>query len=251
MLADLTGPYCCDSHVCLEVVAWQEDFEGDIDGWSHYDGAESPNMWHIYNYGGTQGDCWWMGDPDLAQGANIGGYHSHQYLVLDTPARTLSADNATLTFKMRHKVEDPGVHENYDVWDSMNIRISTNNGATWTVITGTPAYHGTSSYAFGQEHGEGQGIPAWGGSLLNWTTATFNLSSYVGQSVKIRFAFASDPAYDTTNDRSMFGWMVDDISFGGYTNNGVDDGQMVASSMVPLGGDLWHLSTDPAARVSQ
>lgn len=230
-----------------EVVAWQEDFEGDISGWTHYDGAESPNNWHVYDYGGAQGNVWWMGDPDLAQGSHIGGYYSRQYLVLDTPARTLTASNATLTFKMRHKVEDPGTHEGYDVWDSMNVRVSTNNGATWTVISGTPAYHGTSSYAFGVQHGEGPGIPAWGGSLLNWTNATFDLSAYVGQSVKVRFAFASDPAYDTTNDRSMFGWMVDDIAFGGYTNNGVDDGQMTITNMVPLGGDIWHLSTDPNA----
>ena len=230
-----------------EVVAWQEDFEGDISGWTHYDGAESPNMWHIYDYGGAQGNVWWMGDPDLAQGNNIGGYHNAQYLVLDTPARTLTADNATLTFKMRYKVEDPGGTGEYNIWDSMNIRVSTNNGATWTVITGTPAYSGTSSYAFGGQHGEGPGIPAWGGSLTDWTTANFSLSAYVGQSVKVRFAFASDPAHSTANDRTLFGWMVDDISFGGYTNNGVDDGQMTYQSMVPLGGDLWHLSTDPAA----
>jgi len=230
-----------------EVVAWQEDFEGDISGWSHYDGAESPNMWHVYDYGGAQGNVWWMGDTDLAQGSNIGGYHNAQYLVLDTPARTLSASNATLTFKMRYKVEDPGGTGNYNVWDSMNIRVSTNNGATWTVVSGTPSYSGTSSYAFGEQHGEGPGIPAWGGSLPNWTTATFDLSAYVGQSVKVRFAFASDPAYSTANDRTLFGWMVDDISFGGYTNNGVDDGQMTFASLVPLGGDLWHLSTDPAA----
>ncbi len=230
-----------------EVVAWHEDFEGDISEWTHYDGAESPNMWHIHEYGGAQGTVWWMGDPDLAQGNNIGGYYSAQYLVLDTPARTLNASNATLTFKMRYKVEDPGGTGNFNVWDSMNIRVSTDNGTTWTVITGTPAYSGTSSYAFGQQHGEGPGIPAWGGSLLDWTTATFDLSAYVGQSVKVRFAFASDPAYDTTDDRSLFGMMVDDISFGGYTNNGVDDGQMTYCSMVPLGGDLWHLATDPDA----
>jgi PKD repeat protein len=45
----------------------------------------------------------------------------------------------------------------------------------------------------------------------------------------------------------MFGAMVDDISFAGYTNNGVDDGQMTWSSMVPLGGQLWHIATDAAA----
>jgi hypothetical protein len=233
-----------------EIVAYHEDFESGADGWVMYDGTVSPNNWHIYNYGGTQGNAWWMGDTDLASGANIGGYYNHQYLVLDTPARTLTAANATLTFKMRLGLETPGTstqNPEYNGWDSFNVRISTDNGNTWTVITGTPAYHFTSSYAFGSEHGEGPGIPGWGGQLTTWTNATFNLSAYVGQSVKIRFAFASDPAYNTVDQPNMFGAMVDDISFGGYSNNGVDDGEMTFMSLVPLGGQLWHIATDPAA----
>ncbi len=231
-----------------EVIAYQEDFESGDNGWTHYDGAESPNNWHVYDFGGVQADVWWMGDPDLASGANIGGYYNHQYLVLDTPARTLTAANATLTFKMRIGVEDPAVHEGYDGWDSTNLRISTDGGTTWNVLTGgSPAYHFNNSYAFGFEHGEGMGIPGWGGIITDWTPVTFNLSAYVGQSVMIRFAFASDPAYSTAQQPNMFGFMVDDISFGGYTNNGTDDGQMIASSMVPLGGDHWHLATEVTA----
>ncbi|HOG26401.1 MAG TPA: T9SS type A sorting domain-containing protein [Candidatus Cloacimonas sp.] len=229
-----------------EVVAYSEDFESGATGWTHYDGAVSPNNWHIYNFGGTQSDVWWMGDPALAQGTYIGGYYNHQYLVLDTPARTLTAANATLTFKMRHNVETPSSNPPYDGWDACNVRISTDGGTTWTPITGTPAYDMTSAYSFGFEHGEGTGIPAWGG-VREWTNCTFNLSSYVGQSVKIRFAFASDPAYCTSEAPAMYGMMVDDISFGGYTNNGVNDGQMTWSSMVPQGGDIWHLGTDATA----
>ncbi|MEN6445618.1 MAG: T9SS type A sorting domain-containing protein [Candidatus Cloacimonas sp.] len=230
-----------------EVVAYSEDFESGATGWTHYDGAVSPNNWHIYNAGGTQGNVWWMGDPALAQGANIGGYYNHQYLVLDTPARTLTAANATLTFKLRHNLESPtGATAPYTGWDACNVRISTNGGTTWTPITGTPTYDMTSAYSFGFEHGEGAGIPGWGG-VREWTTATFDLSAYVGQSVKIRFAFASDPAYCTSDAPAMFGMMVDDISVGGYSNNGVDDGQMTWTSLVPQGGDIWNLGTDTTA----
>ncbi len=84
-----------------------EDFESGATGWTHYDSSVSPNNWHIYNlFGGTQGNVWWMGDPAAGRGTNIGGYYNHQYLVLNA-ARTLTATNATLTFKMRHNVEDP------------------------------------------------------------------------------------------------------------------------------------------------
>ncbi|MDY0325059.1 MAG: choice-of-anchor J domain-containing protein [Candidatus Cloacimonadaceae bacterium] len=231
-----------------EVVAYQEDFESGENGWTHYDGAVSPNDWHVFDYGGPQGNAWWMGDPSLASGGNIGGYYNHQYLVLDTPARTLTAANATLTFKMRLGLEDPGASGGYDGWDSANVRISTNGGTTWSVLTNpTPTYDFANSYAFGFEHGEGMGIPGWGGIVTNWTPVTFNLAAYIGQSVMIRFAFASDPAYSTAQQANMFGFMVDDIAFGGYTNNGVDDGQMVSSSLVPLGGDYWHIATDPTA----
>lgn len=230
-----------------EVVAYQEDFESGLGDWVHYDGADSPNQWDIYNYGGTQGNVWWMGDTALATGDNIGGYYDHQYLVLDTPSRRISAANALLTFKYRLGLEEPGINEDYDGWDSANIRVSTDGGTTWTVIEGSPAYDFDNSYAFGFEHGEGLGIPGWGGMVTTWTNATFNLSAYVGEDVMIRFAFASDPAYSTADQPNMFGFMVDDIAFGGYSNNGVDDGQMVSSSMVPLGGDIWHIAEDATA----
>ncbi|MDD2228026.1 MAG: FlgD immunoglobulin-like domain containing protein [Candidatus Cloacimonetes bacterium] len=231
----------------LEVVVYEENFESGAPGWTHYDAAQSPNNWHIHNAGGTQANVWWMGDPALASGANIGGYYDHQYLVLNTPARTLTAANASLTFKMKTGLEDPAASGGYDGWDSANIRISTNGGTTWSVISGSPAYQFQNSYAFGYEHGEGMGIAGWGGITPNWISATFNLSAYVGQSVMIRFAFASDPAYSTADAPAMFGFMIDDISFGGYTNNGTNDGQMTFASLVPLGGDIWNLATEANA----
>lgn len=231
-----------------EVVAWEENFESGAPGWTHYDGAVSPSQWHVYNAGGTQGNVWWMGDPALAQGANIGGYHDHQYLVLNTPARTITAANTNLTFKMRYNLEaTAGATAPYNGWDAVNVRVSTNGGTTWTPISGTPAYNMTSSYAFGFQHNEGPNIPGWGGVLNDWTNCTFSLSAYVGQSVMIRFAFASDPAYSTGDAPAMFGVMVDDIAFADYTNNGVNDGQMTWASLVPLGGDLWSIATDATA----
>jgi hypothetical protein len=231
-----------------EVVAWQEDFEHGATGWNHYDGGVSPNNWHIYNYGGAQLNVWWMGDPALAQGANIGGYYDHQYLVLDTPARTISAAATNLTFKMATGLEAPGTSGNYNGWDAFNIRISTNGGTTWTVLQpSAPAYDFTSAYSFGFEFGEGVGVPGWGGQHAPWVSVTASLSAYVGQSVKIRFAFASDPAESTGDDPTLFGVMLDDISFGGYTNNGSNDGQMTYQSLVPLGGDLWAIAEDASA----
>ncbi|MEF3695282.1 MAG: FlgD immunoglobulin-like domain containing protein [Candidatus Cloacimonadota bacterium] len=247
-LVALTAMLMAGNTSRYEVVHYQEDFESGATGWTHYDGGEAPSNWHIYNNGDAQGNVWWMGDPDLASGANIGGYHDHHYVVLDTPARTIAAGSTALTFKLRYYVEEPtGATAPYTGWDACNVRISTDGGTTWTPISGTPAYNMTSAYSFGFEHGEGPNIPGWGGVQATWVNANFDLSAYVGQSVKIRFAFGSDPAYSTGDAPAMFGMMVDDISVGGYTNNGVDDGQMTWSSMVPLGGDHWHIATDALA----
>ena len=227
-----------------ETSVFLEDFENGLT-WDHYDGAEPNSMWHLINnhplvYNNT-GYSWFMGDHDL--GAN-GGYLDAMYLVLDTPSIVVPTDNSTLTFKLNYHVEDPGMHEGYDGWDGCNLRISTDDGATWEILTPTtPAYNATSMYSFGFVHGEGMGIPGWGGNTNGWVDASANLSQYAGQSVKIRFAFASDPAYNTTNDAQMFGMCVDNISLGSFNEN-FDDGQehgMTYASLVPLGGDLWHI----------
>lgn len=229
-----------------EVVAFQENFESGATGWTHVDGAVSPNNWHVYAAGAPQANVWWMGDPALASGANIGGYYDEQYLVLDTPQVLVPTATPTLTFKVKYNVEAPaGATAPYTGWDACNVRISTNNGQTWTPISGTPAYNITSAYSFGFSHGEGPNIPGWGGNSNGWQNATFSLTAYAGQNVKIRFAFASDPSYSTgsTGAAALFGMMVDDIALGAYTNNGVNDGQMTWTSLVPLGGDLWHIAT--------
>ena len=230
-------------------VFYTEDFESGAAGWTHFDGAVSPNDWHIYaGDGAATPPCWWMGDPTLP---GIGGYYDHQYLVLDTAVIPISTGNSTLTFKMKHGLEDPGASGDYDGWDSFNLRISTNSGVSYSVIPTTALslpYDFANSYAFGSEHGEGLGVPGWGGQR-GWTPVTVDLSSYLvsgAANVKIRFAFASDPAQSTADDPDLFGVMLDDISLAAYSNQGVDTG-MSYSSLVPTAGDFWHVATDASA----
>lgn len=229
-------------------IFYNEDFETGAPGWTHYDGAVSPNQWHIYAGDGSPlAPCWWMGE----EGGN-GGYYDHQYLVLDTEVITISTGNSTLMFNMRHGLEDPGASGDYDGWDSFNIRISVNAGVDWTVIPTTavlPAYDFANSYAFGSEFGEGLGVPGWGGMRANWIPVTADLSSYlVGgtRDVKIRFAFAADPAYSTSQNPALFGVMLDTIELAGYSNAGVATGMSFAS-LVPTAGDFWHVATDATA----
>ncbi len=217
-------------------VTYQETFENDMDGWSTLDGTLPNSMWHLDDYDTPDGTglSWWMGDSAL------GGYLNSMYLVLDTDPINVPA-SGVLTFDLNYSVEDPaGATDPYDGWDGCNIRMSLDNGATWTVISGTPAYNATSLYSFGSEHGEGPGIAGWGGTSNGWVSASFDLSDYERQDVMIRFAFASDPSYCTQDNASLHGMFVDNIVLGTFSNDGVETG-MTASSMVPVAGDIWAL----------
>lgn len=236
-----------------EEIIFEEDFEDGLGDWEYYDETAPDDwneFWHLSTVGAYAGNSWWMGDEEL------GGYTSHRYLILDTPTITLAAADPELNFMFALNCEDPGVSDPYDAWDGANIRISTDNGSTWDVIEGTPAYNGDSFYSFGYEFNEGPGIPAWGSTTIwaDWTAATFDLSAYAGQEVRIRFAFASDPAYDTADDPDMFGFKVDDIVIdtadGTFESDGdgaAGDAEMVASYGGDIAGNLWHIYTDNAA----
>ncbi len=217
------------------------DFEGTIE-WTSQDMTMASGMWHVDDFDTPEGTgmAWWMGDTV------INGYLDGAYLVLDTPD-ILVPQGGHLTFDLNYNVEGSASEPLYDGWDGSNVRISTNGGASWSVIAGSPSYNSSSLYSFGSTHGEGPNIAGWGGSSNGWVSADFDLSSYSGQTVKIRFAFASDGGLGTTENPSWFGVIVDNIVLGEFDNGGVDDGTMVSESMVPVAGDLWHVYEDATA----
>ena len=218
------------------------DFEGTLE-WTSLDLTMASGMWHVDDFDTPDGTgmAWWMGDTV------INGYLDHTYLILDTP-EILVPQGGHLTFDLNYNVEGTaGAETPYNGWDGSNVRISTNGGASWSVIAGSPSYNSSSLYSFGSTHGEGPNIAGWGGSSNGWVSADFDLSSYSGQTVKIRFAFASDGGLCTTDDPSLFGVIVDNIVLGEFDNGGVDDGTMVSESMVPVAGNLWHVYEDATA----
>lgn len=195
-----------------------------------------PSRWHLSSWLAYDGICWWMADSLLG---NQGGYDNGWYEVLDTDPILLSGLSPKLQFVHRYSVETPGGEPaGYNGWDGMNVRISVDNGATWQILQNpVPAYTKSSLYSFGEQHGEGQGIPGWAGVLNSWTNVTFDLSNFSGQTVRIRFAFASDPGL-STNDGApeLFGWQIDNISVSSsagnlYTNFGTASG-VTASNLV-------------------
>lgn len=228
-------------------VIFSEDFENGENGWATTDLTEVPTMWHVSDQYAYEGDSWWCGDEAL------GGYNNHWLQYLETPVWNLSGANApVLSFMGKWLIEAPGGEPaGYDGWDTANMWISTDGGATWNPIapaTG-PAYNVTSSYAFGYEFNMGTGIPGWGGAS-DWSEITVDLSGYATSAVQFRFAFCSDPAYSTPDDPSLFGFFVDNIAVTDgatelFSNDGVDNGDLTPTT-IPGSGDFWVLTDESA-----
>jgi hypothetical protein len=199
--------------------------------------SNPPSRWHVDSWMAYEGgSSWWVADLSFG---NQGGYDNGWYEALDTDTILLTGSGLTLQFGHRYSVENPGGEPaGYDGWDGMNVRISTDGGDTWQVLQNpVPAYTKSSLYSFGEQHGEGPGIPGWAGELNAWTNVNFDLSAFASQTVKIRFAFASDPGV-STNDGApdLFGWQIDNIIISSssgtlYSNNGVASG-VTATNLV-------------------
>lgn len=130
-----------------------------------------------------------VGPPTAHTGDNCiatqiaGLYHVNQSFstaVADSPPINLAgATNPKVSFWAYDHTEGG----TFDGWD---LRVSTNGGQSFTVVTGvTPPYNLTLL-----------GDPAWGGnnSQKGWQNYSADLTPYVGQSVILRFAFRSDGA---------------------------------------------------------
>jgi hypothetical protein len=81
--------------------------------------------------------------------------------------------------------------------DGGNVKISTNGGTTWTLITPVAGY---PTPAMGWN-----GEPGFTGASDGWELVTFDLSAYLGQDVKFKFTFGSDGSVTAP------GWYIDDV----------------------------------------
>ena len=116
--------------------------------------------------------------------------------------------NATVTMTLKNAI-DLSANENprlsfwtkFDIesgWDYGQVEISTNNGTTFTPLTGIYTTPGSGSF---QPVGE----PLYDGIQTSWVNEIMNLSNYNTNQVKLKFELKSDAS--VTKD----GWFVDDI----------------------------------------
>jgi hypothetical protein len=87
-------------------------------------------------------------------------------------------------------------------YDGGNVKISTNNGGSWTTLTPIGGYT--------QQNVAALNGPGYAGNSGGWVEAQFNLSTYANQTVRFRWTFCAD------NMIQGQGWYIDDVQTTGF-----------------------------------
>ncbi|MEM8488015.1 MAG: T9SS type A sorting domain-containing protein [Bacteroidota bacterium] len=183
----------------------QYDFENEVQGitgtnaWGRTTPAYGVNFAH-------SGEFAWATSPAGAYPA------SPELATLELPAMNLiGIPEAYLVFWHWYDAEhngsaSPDSPANTTLWDGGNVKVSVDDGTTWTLLTPDNGYNGT--IASGRQNPL-DGEPAFGGYSFGWRQEIVPLP--VGTEVRLRFDFGSD-AGNTETAIDYAGWLLDDIT---------------------------------------
>jgi hypothetical protein len=156
--------------------------------WSH---SGSLDVWCITTNRTWNGDAvWYCGDT--AARAYPNGCHA----VLDTPPFVVGTGGGLLFRQWIQTEYDTGNH----YWDGAVLRVSTDNGVSFTSIAPTTGYPYLITDNVESPFSADQ--PCLAGKGTGWETLLLDLSAYAGQTVIVRFEFGSD-SYTTAE-----GWYI-------------------------------------------
>ncbi len=172
-----------------------------------------------YNDGGWSGVGVWewgapTSGPGLAYDGNnvwatvLGGqYPDDADDALITAEYDLAGSNFTFSYYQWYDFEDS--------YDGGNLSITTDGGATWSLLAPEGGYPDESVSGLDND-------PGFTGSSGGWELITVDLAQYCGQTVQIKFRFGSD--YSLERD----GWYIDGVVVTG------DFGDYPACSISPM-----------------
>ena len=176
-------------------------------GLNENEAPTTPNnvFWHIdsLNAFGGAGHAWWCGVSTESDT----GYWNYwiQYLWHDF---NLTSATGTVTLEFEN------FYDTESCCDGGYVEISTDGGNTYQHIEPAGGYTGDV-----YNKCEQQSVSAWTGVSGGgnhgegaWTLATFDLSAFAGQNIRLRFIFISDPSIH------FLGWLVDNVHI--YDENG-------------------------------
>ena len=234
--------------VVFDTIAWFSaegpswNDEVMVTPWDKIDATDIPSTWHVDDFKVCSDDsAWWSGDPSIG---SQGGYLDDWWQQLDTPAIVDISDSTFLIYDQWLKCE-PGEGSDHG-WDGYQVRVSTDYpgfaDSTYLEIKPYKVADDSSYYTHAQ-NGEWDSLYAMGyhGSTgggfgtpdeLACSGKIFDLRGLEGDTISVRFIFASDPAYNTLDADSLFGLILDDI----LVVEGMDS-LTLATLPEPLGGD--------------
>ncbi len=173
-----------------------DDIESGEGNWTHTNATTGfIDQWHIEtNRYNSAGHSWKFGGT----GSNVYGNSADGVLVMPT---VCVGNDAEFSFWHWLAAEEEDATW---AWDGCLVEYSIDDGATWLTLTPDGGYSHLKND--NPANPLPQGTPCWSGSF-SWREETFDLSAFAGESMSIRFRFASD-GYVTEE-----GWYVDDIAF--------------------------------------
>lgn len=130
----------------------------------------------------------------------------------------------TLTFETNYDTEE--------FWDFAFVQVSTDGGRTYTSLANENT---TSEHDPGAIPAVVENLPGFTGSSGGWTTQTFDLSAYAGQTVHLAFRYITDSGVD------LPGWWIDDVRVGStvLSDGGTLDGWQSMTEVAPIPVEDW------------
>lgn len=179
----------------LPVGLW-DDMENGTNGWVH---SGTNDLWHLDAEEAHSPDMsWYCAYKSIRQ------YPNDCDARLDTPPIRLSHHPAlTFVHKAAFEFDTTEVPDGLHYWDGARIEISTDSGATWSVIDPVGGYPNLVTPNPASPFPEHSPIF---GSVPDWTSVEFDLADYSGMDALLRFRFGSD-SYTAGG-----GWHIDDVN---------------------------------------
>ena len=174
--------------------------------------TDRSNWWHIVDTvsdpnrkANSPTHSMWIGDESKGDGEYKNGW---DYSVYTAEQFTLG-NGAQLSFQHYYDTES----ESY-AYDGGNVQVSTDGGVSWEVIQPNGGYPAQSVTGL-------DGEPGYYGQSNGWVQATFDLSNFSNEEIKLKWRFGADGVIDAYE-----GWYFDDVeltSNGGTTSHLSDD----------------------------
>ncbi len=182
----------------VEVLLDDDVESGDLGYTTEYSHAEA-SEWDIRQHGASSGaNSWDFGDGEYNK-TSEGMLSSFISPEITVPSNASEEYGVWFSFEHWRDFYKPSIK----MYDGGNVKISTNGAnGNFEIITPEEGYDGILDDSWDQPLG---GEPGWGGTV-DWATATFNLTDYIGETIHIRW----DAGVNRLTSAGE-GWRIDDI----------------------------------------